>query len=1171
MKGLKILAIALLGLSLSASADSGKTYSAKTGGTANFSGKKFYINPGHGGHDSDDRPTAMPCGVAMFYESDGNLDRAVHLKDFLVKNNANVRLSRTTNTSADDLGLSTIASYANSYGGYFMSLHSNGANASANYVVSFYRSSSSAPSTNSIAGSKDFAAQAANYHDACTLSDQTYETPRALGCYAFYGYNLGVLRTNNCVGYLVETWFHDYRPEALRMKSSVYNKFLAWQLARAAMVKPGATGTLGCVIQGDIRDKSKTCGYTNYTTRNRDKYKAVEGATVKLLDSSGTQLKTMTTDNCENGFYAFFDLSANTKYYVEVSKSGYKTQRKEFTTGTNSQQKLTFDLVEGSDSGISVSPSSLDFGTVTSETTTSKTVTVTATGVSGNLSVSCDNSNFTLSTTSLAAAGGSLTVKFTPKAAGSYTGTITIKGGSYTRTLVVSGTAKNAPLTFTEVWNFSEKSGKNSTWTADKTTMRNMAYGAGKLYVVNPGTPEITIVNAETGEKEGNVCLDGIAGGTFKVMDVQYVDGKLLATGLVAKADDGPLKVYVWNNGVDAAPDVMLNTTDYAGFTRIGDTFSYKGTLKSGTICYSAGVSTEENKIVKYAVTNGVAATTPTTIGMSEDGTKNIIVGLSPRVIPDGDNYWVTGQNYYPTLVSPEGLLQYKVNAEALNSELAGNTFTTFTFKGADYAFATSYTPNSTASERLRDGRAVLLDGTNGWAEAEKVGEYPSAGLGNTRNTSFSGNIAVNVTGDQCVEMWVLVHNQGIAYYRHGTKSSDGSGDGGGTDTPVITGSAEIGKLETVWEYSQQKGNLTDAKTWLSYSASPYSRSIAVIGDNLYVLNSHAYNNTPAINVIDANTGAYKSQLMSGTGSLTASSNYNPAASLGVIGNDLYLSNSTNAAAHVLRIYKFTNGQGTPEKVLEINPAPEAALGDMIACANNRIVYCTGSKIVYFTVSNGKVNTTPNVVTISGDALGGAVAGRYCAYPLADGTFWVTGHECYPTHVAANGTVIETLPSTALTSNRGTSLSVFTFGTESKKYLSTISTVNNNKWDNGRFEVVDLSNGVANATLKGSVPEATFGTGNWGGAEGVVSQCIQVSGSTRSIFKAWALIPTQGIAHFKFNGEQEVTGVTDIAVDEEECEVEYYNLQGIRVASENITPGLYIKREGNKTSKILVR
>lgn len=249
MKKTLFIALALMGSVVANSAD--------------FGGKKFYINPGHGGHDSDDRPTALPCGVPMFYESDGTLSRGLALKEFLEKNNAKVKMSRTTNNSSDDLGLSTIAAQANSYGGYFMSLHSNGANASANYVVAFFRSSSASPTIEVVSGSKKMSTSVANWHDAVTLSDQTYETPRAMGDWSFYGYSLGVLRTNNRPGYLVETWFHDYRPEALRMKSDTYNKFLAWQIARAAMENPGATGNLGSVVQGDIRDLSKSCGYTN--------------------------------------------------------------------------------------------------------------------------------------------------------------------------------------------------------------------------------------------------------------------------------------------------------------------------------------------------------------------------------------------------------------------------------------------------------------------------------------------------------------------------------------------------------------------------------------------------------------------------------------------------------------------------------------------------------------------------------------------------------------------------------------------------------------------------------------------------------------------------------------------------------------------------------------------
>lgn len=49
-------------------------------------------------------------------------------------------------------------------------------------------------------------------------------------------------------------------------------------------------------------------------------------------------------------------------------------------------------------------------------------------------------------------------------------------------------------------------------------------------------------------------------------------------------------------------------------------------------------------------------------------------------------------------------------------------------------------------------------------------------------------------------------------------------------------------------------------------------------------------------------------------------------------------------------------------------------------------------------------------------------------------------------------------------------------------------------------------------------------------------------------------------------------GVDGIEVDgSEAAPVEYYNLNGIRVNGDSFAPGIYIKRQGRKTTKILVR
>ena len=292
---------------------------------------KWYVNAGHGGFESDDRPTPMPLlsGGEYFYESEGNLDRAFHMQKFLEKNGGTVKMSRTTNTSSSDLNLTSIATYSSSYGGYFISMHSNGANASANYHVALYKGSNS---SNHIGGSERMAYWDSynNYKNGC-LTEYTYGTPRSMADYDLMGWHYGVLRTNTQPGYLVETWFHDYRPESLRFKSSLYNKFLAWQIAVARLTAPGGSGALpGCIV-GDVRDTSKGCGYSNYTTRGRDSYLALNDVTV-TLSGNGLNQSVTTGSKC-NGVYAFF-VPAGT-YTLTFKKTGYKT----VTKTVNSLQK----------------------------------------------------------------------------------------------------------------------------------------------------------------------------------------------------------------------------------------------------------------------------------------------------------------------------------------------------------------------------------------------------------------------------------------------------------------------------------------------------------------------------------------------------------------------------------------------------------------------------------------------------------------------------------------------------------------------------------------------------------------------------------------------------------------------------------------------------------------
>lgn len=798
---------------------------------ADFGSKKYYINPGHGGHDSNDRPTPLPLGVEIFYESDGTLSRGLFMRTFFQNNKAQVKMSRTTNTSADDLGLSTIAANSNSYGGYFMSLHTNGANNSANYIVAFFRSASTSPTVETVSGAKTMTTSAVNWQNNNHLTNMTYSTQRALGDYSFYGYNLGVLRTNNRPGYLVETVFHDYRPDGLRLKSDIYNKYTGWQLVRAAAEKSGsATGSSsalkGCII-GDIRDLSESCGYTNYTSRGRDKYLAVNGAKVVLKNSSGTEVGNMTTDKCCNGLFGFFDLTAGT-YTLEFSKSGYKTQTKTVTVANNASTKVLIDFVQGTNSGIEVSPAVYEFKEITLESNKLKdtvTIKVAGTGLSDDITIASNKAVFTVNKTSLTKTGGSFKIIYSPTAAGSHSGTITLTSGTYTKKISVSGTTVNPPLTFSKGFNYGEITGLKPDWlpAGGWGLLRNMCFGNGKLYIVNPSEATIYVVKAQTAELITKLDMTGVKLGTFKVMDVKCVGDKVLACNLVTD-DTTALKVYQWDNDY-AKPTVLLNTKKRTNSVskntvkRLGDTFDYDGDLDNGRLIFAfGGDDTNDAGVFTYQITNGVVSKTPAFRATRIDESSTIKLGTSPRAKAESDDkFWIMGQNYVPTLTRDDGYAETSINIDCLDNVVQGNDFVRFTYKGEDFALATSYgAPSESADGKtsLTLGGAYLLNASGGLSNLKKMKRYPAKGLGTTRNTNFSTSVCVNVNGKKGAEFWVLISNQGLGYFKTGTVPTYTYTE---PDVPVMTttmsnhnfGKVIIGNTAT-HSFKVTAANLTD-------------------------------------------------------------------------------------------------------------------------------------------------------------------------------------------------------------------------------------------------------------------------------------------------------------------------------------------------------------------------
>ena len=289
-------------------------------------GLKVYINPGHGGHESNDRNVVIepyaqgdPNG---YWESNSNLSKGLQLRDMLEAKGYAVEMSRVTNTEDDDLALSTIVALSNKSGAnVFFSIHSNatGVVARRNFPLMLFRGYDNQPQ---IAGSLDLCKILNKYllQNGATYWTQTTENCR--GDWSFYKdwgtSGLGALRGQNITSMLSEGSFHDYIPEAYRLMSDDFCWMEAWHFRKTVDEFFGVDGLDVGAVAGRLND-SRVPRAGDYIMFGDDKFATIQGATVELLDESGKTLQTYTTDKINtNGFYLFKDVMPG-KYKVRAT------------------------------------------------------------------------------------------------------------------------------------------------------------------------------------------------------------------------------------------------------------------------------------------------------------------------------------------------------------------------------------------------------------------------------------------------------------------------------------------------------------------------------------------------------------------------------------------------------------------------------------------------------------------------------------------------------------------------------------------------------------------------------------------------------------------------------------------------------------------------------------
>ena len=75
---------------------------------------------------------------------------------------------------------------------------------------------------------------------------------------------------------------------------------------------------------------------------------------------------------------------------------------------------------------------------------------------------------------------------------------------------------------------------------------------------------------------------------------------------------------------------------------------------------------------------------------------------------------------------------------------------------------------------------------------------------------------------------------------------------------------------------------------------------------------------------------------------------------------------------------------------------------------------------------------------------------------------------------------------------------------------------------------------------------------------------------SQNIDSSWNETFIQHVYHYNVGSNGNVSGVEDVDADND-AEAEYYNLQGVRVAADDLVPGIYIRRLGTTVTKVAIR
>lgn len=354
--------------------------------------------------------------------------------------------------------------------------------------------------------------------------------------------------------------------------------------------------------------------------------------------------------------------------------------------------------------------------------------------------------------------------------------------------------------------------------------------------------------------------------------------------------------------------------------------------------------------------------------------------------------------------------------------------------------------------------------------------------------------------------------------------------------------------------------------------------------------------------------------------------------SMVAVGDYVYLSgrtaNSSTATAYIDKyngttgeyIERITLGANTSVTFYPCNNIMKDSNGNV--CISNLIIFNQGPLVIHHVdLESGNATQVASIIsTTASDTrfdhvsmIGDVTTGNFTVFGVATNSAKVfrwkftngsytesiqTISSFYPTSVKSFGLAPRVIPISEddiFIDCSNTALTRYTFstGVSSGSFLANTSVAPANYGNNGgtiiplgnqrivvyansdeqtspshTFNVVTTTPDLTFSDMKQLwvLPRNGFGTVNSVTYQAAADYVSLESGKAR----LYLYVPGNGISAYEIT-DTEISGISDISIDNSSTKIEYYNLHGIKIAEGYLGSGIYIKKQGNKTSKVIIK